>query len=69
MLRITARFLRVDYARIMVPFRTVEDGVCVLCRDPEETLHAGRWAVIEFAVPTSTEVVREHIAEALQRPY
>src|SRR5207249_1228641 len=47
-LRVTARNLRVGYPGILVPFRTVEDGVCVLCRDPEETLQAERWAVVEF---------------------
>ncbi len=32
LLRITAQFLRVDHRRITVGFRTVADGVCVLCR-------------------------------------
>ena len=68
LLRITARFLRVDYTRIMVPFRTVQDGICVLCRDPEETLHAEKWAVVEFDGPTSARAVRERIAYALGQP-
>lgn len=68
LLRITARFLRVDYTRIMVPFRTVDDGVCVLCRDPEETLHAEKWVVVEFDGPTSVRAVRERIAYALGQP-
>jgi hypothetical protein len=34
LLRITARFLCVDYTRIMVGYRTVTEGVCVLCADP-----------------------------------
>src|SRR5690242_11772379 len=36
LLRITARFLRVDHRHITVGFRTVADGVCVLCPDPGE---------------------------------
>ena len=68
LLRITARFLRVDYTRIVVPFRTVDDGVCVLCRDPEETLRADAWAVIEFDGPASATAVCERITQVLRRP-
>jgi hypothetical protein len=68
LLRITARFLRVDYTKIMVPFRTVEDGVCVVCRDPGASARAEQWAVIEFEAPTPVEIVRLRIVEALGPP-
>jgi hypothetical protein len=68
LLRITARFLRVDYTRIMVAFRTVEGGVCVLCRDHEETLSAEKWTVVEFDEPASVRAVCERITEALGQP-
>ena len=64
LLRIAARFLKVDHTRIMVAFRTVEDGVCVLCRDPEESPRADRWTIIDFDGPSSPEVVSRRIDEA-----
>ena len=38
---------------------------CVLCRDPAETLHAEKWAVVEFDRPTSASAVCERITEVL----
>jgi hypothetical protein len=64
LLRITARFLRVDYRRITVGFRTVADGVCVLCPDPDEPLSADAWAVIDFDGATSSTLVKERILQA-----
>jgi hypothetical protein len=64
LLRITARFLRVDHRRITVGFRTVGDGVCVLCPDPDEPLSAGAWAVIDFDEATSSAAVKERILQA-----
>jgi hypothetical protein len=68
LLRITARFLRVEYARVMVPFRTVTAGVCVVCRDPQEASSAKRWAVIQFDVATPAGFVRERITETFGQP-
>lgn len=65
LLRITARFLRGDYQRITVGFRTVADGVCVLCADPDEPSRADSWAVIEFDAPTSATIAQERIVEVL----
>jgi hypothetical protein len=65
LLRITARFLSVDYTRIMVGCRTVADGVCVLCADPSEPTSAESWAVVEFDGPTPVESARERILSAL----
>src|SRR5436190_24003751 len=65
LLRITARFLRVDYTRIVVPCRSVAPGVCVLIANPEDTAEPDRWAVIEFDGPTSADAVGRRIVEAL----
>ena len=64
LLRITARFLRVDHRRITVGFRTVADGVCVLCADPGEPVSADAWAVIDFDGATSPTIVKERILRA-----
>jgi hypothetical protein len=61
LLRITARFLRVDYTRITVGFRLVADGVYVLCADPGEPTSAAAWAIVDFDRPTSAESARERI--------
>ena len=62
--RVTARFLRVDHHRIMIGFRTVAEGVCVLCADPDEPLVADAWAFVDFAEPTSPRLVQERIVQA-----
>jgi hypothetical protein len=66
MLRIAARFLKVDYHRIMVPFRRVADGVFVLCEDPGGShLVPEAWAVLDFDGPTPADAVGRRIAERL----
>ena len=65
LLRITAQFLRVDHTRIMVGFRTVTDGVCVLCDTPAAAMSADTWAVVEFGGATSKEEVEASIRLAL----
>ena len=65
LLRITARFLRVDHTLISVGFRTVTDGVCVLSADPQEQPGAAAWAVVEFVGPTSAGNARGRIQSAL----
>jgi hypothetical protein len=65
LLRITARFLRVDYTRIAVGFRIVTDGVYVLCADPQQPTSADAWVVVDFAEPTPAEEARERIQSAL----
>ena len=65
LLRIAARFLRVDYTRISVGFRIVTDGVYVLCAGPQEPTRPRPWAVVDFDRPTSSEGARESIRSAL----
>jgi hypothetical protein len=54
LLRITARFLRVDYTRIMV-----------VCSDPANPTSAEAWAVVEFDGATSSDLVGARIQVAL----
>jgi hypothetical protein len=61
LLRVAARFLRVDYTRVMVGFRTVADSVFVVCADPDVPMSAEAWAVVEFAGPTSPAVAEADI--------
>jgi len=65
MLRITARFLRVDHTRIMVGCRAIAGGMSVLVADPSEPTIADAWAVLDFEGPTSVADVRERILTAV----
>src|SRR5438552_17741547 len=65
LLRLTARFLRVDYPRITVGFRTVAAGVYVLSADPQSPAVPAEWTLLNFDRPTSPEGARESILFAL----
>ena len=62
-MRISARFLRMDYQRIYTAYRTVEGGYCILTKDPDE-VGSPDWAVLSFEGPTPVEVVSKCIREA-----
>jgi hypothetical protein len=64
-LRITARFLRVDYHAIVVGSRKVADGVCVIAGDPASDLAPDAWAVLYFDGPTEPSDVKRRILLAL----
>jgi hypothetical protein len=65
MLRITARFLRVDYHAIVVGCRSIADCIYVLCGDPESDKSPDEWAVLHFDGPTAPSDVKERIEQAL----
>lgn len=65
MLRITARFLRVDYHAIVVGCRKVADGVCVIAGGPEGDLPPESWAVLYFDGPTGSGDLKARILVAL----
>jgi hypothetical protein len=65
MLRITARFLRVNYHVIVVGCRTVVDGVCVIAGDPASDLVPDAWAVLHFDGPTESGDVKRRVLLAL----
>jgi hypothetical protein len=56
LLRITARFLGVDFREIYVGFRTLPDGVAVLCEDPSNFDVPVSWAVLKLSgeIPPAT---------------
>src|SRR5262245_45831922 len=54
LLRATARFLRVDYRRITVGFRSVAEHVFVLCPGRHDPPPTDAWAVINFDRPTGS---------------
>lgn len=60
-LRITARFLRVDYHAIVVGCRKVADGVCVIAGGPDSDLAPDAWAVLYFDGPTEPGDVKRRI--------
>jgi hypothetical protein len=68
LLRITARFLRVDYRKIMIGFRTLPDGVSVLCDDPKAVEHPKVAAIIEFERDSSPASAERRIVEVLGLP-
>jgi hypothetical protein len=66
LLRITARFLRVDYHRIVIGFRAVAEGVYVLCEDRAKPMEPDAWAVIDFDGPAERADARNCIVQALE---
>jgi hypothetical protein len=49
LLRITARFLGVDYNRLYVGFRTLRNGTAILCEDPSKFDVPDKWAVLKLS--------------------
>jgi hypothetical protein len=66
LLRVTARFLRTDYHRIVIGARTVADRVFILCRDPDNDQTPDSWAVIHFDGAAEPADVTERIVRALK---
>jgi hypothetical protein len=66
LLRMTARFLRIDYQQIIVGFRTLAPGICIVCADPDDPAPAQAWALIDFHRPTAASEVAERIADTLK---
>jgi len=65
LLRITARFLRVDYHRIIIGFRTLDDGYSILCEDPDAFRTPDAGAVIEFGRGSTPAAVKQRIVDRL----
>jgi hypothetical protein len=66
LLRISARFLRVDYHRIFIGLREVADSVYVLCKDIDNVEEPDAWAVLDFDGPTAPAEVKQRIVAALE---
>lgn len=63
LLRIVARFLGVDYARIVLPFNTTEDGWAVLQPDDDVVGPAAATAVLSFTETATVGTVRQRLVE------
>ncbi len=48
LLRITARFLGIDYTRIYVGFRTLPDGTAIICDDPQAVEEPDSWTLLDL---------------------
>jgi hypothetical protein len=66
LLRITARFLRMDYHRMVIGFREPVERVFVLSKDPDESGEPDAWAVLDFDRPTPPAEVKRRIVAALE---
>lgn len=66
LLRVVARFLRVDHHRIVVGFRTLPDGLSVVSVDPENDVEPDAWAIVWFDGITSPETASAAIESALR---
>jgi len=65
LIRITAQFLRCeDYWRLVVPFRTLDNGLCVLGLRDQDARDVS-WAVLELDGPVSPSEAAKRILEAL----
>ena len=64
LLRVTARFLKVDYTAILIGHRQIEGGLSVLTRDLEEVAKPDGWAVLTFDGPSTEATVTELIGSA-----
>jgi hypothetical protein len=68
LLRVTARFLKMDYTAIFIGHRQIKGGLSVLTRDPGEATQPDGWAVLRFKEPASVVTVIERIRRALPVP-
>ena len=66
LLRITARFLQVDYQTIYIGFRPVGDGYSALLPDEREIVQPDAHAVLTLDGSTTVAEVEERIQEALR---
>ncbi len=65
LLRITAKYLQVDYQSIIVGCREVGDGWSGLKGHETESLEPEAWAVLSFESPTTAADVGAHISQEL----
>jgi hypothetical protein len=65
-LRITARFLHVDYGRIFVGFRTLPGGMAIMCDDPNVVEVPDVWAILEPTTTVSTVEAVDLITSAIR---
>jgi hypothetical protein len=67
LLRISARFLGVDYRRIYVGFRTLPNGTAILCEDPSNFDTPDKCAVLKLSGEITPTAAAQRIRKALGR--
>ena len=67
LLRITARFLGVDYRRIYVGFRTLPNDTAILCDDPVNIDIPDKWAVLKLSGEMTPTAAARRIRTAIGR--
>jgi hypothetical protein len=67
LLRVTALFLRMDHHHLVIGFKTLENGLCVLS-DPERPAEPDAWQVLQFEGKESFEAVQDMVLAALGVP-
>ena len=65
LLRITARYMGVDYHRIIVGFRTLENGLAILFDDRADETPPDRWAILNFQAKTAPDEVATRVKARL----
>lgn len=65
LLRITARFLRMDHSSLRMNCHGHESGFWVLSQDQERRSPPQAWAIVEFSGPTGVDEARRRIQDAL----
>jgi hypothetical protein len=66
LLRIAARFLRIDYHGLVIGFRAVTDGVFVLAEGPDSDKKSDAWTVLDFDGVAAPSDVKERLVLALK---
>ena len=64
LLRITARFLGIDYTGIYVGFHTLPDATAIICDDPQTVEKPDTWALLDLHDAVGPESAATLIAEA-----
>jgi len=65
LLRITARFLAVDYTTIFSGCREIDGGLSVLTEDPGKVEEPDAWAVLTFRGKVTAEAAAERMVTTL----
>jgi hypothetical protein len=64
LLRIAALFLRMDHHHLVIGFKTLENGLCVLS-DPERSAEPDASEVLQFEANEPIEAIRDRILDVL----
>lgn len=63
LLRVTARFLRMDYHRLVIPTRALSDGNTIVWKSTNRPSKSQEWALVNFDSPATPREVEAKIHE------